>query len=103
MGTGYVTTVDTKRSLGATHEGGLAFAYYRIQPDTSPAMYTDSIYGNNRIGAGASAFVNHLRWGLEFRASYYQDTPYYANDLMGDRNLFLLSVGNLIDDSSSKR
>jgi hypothetical protein len=66
-------------------------------------MYTDAIYSNNRIGAGLNAYVNHNRWGLQFKASYFQDTPYYANDLMGDRNLFLLSVGNLIDDQTSKR
>lgn len=103
MGTGYVSTLNAKHPFGSTHEGGLTFSYYRVQPDTAPAMYTDAIFGNNRIGAGASAFVNHLRWGLQFKASYFQDTPYYANDLMGDRNLFLISVGNLIDDQTTKR
>ncbi len=103
LGTGYVSTIEAKRAMSEAREGGLSLSYYRVQPDTAPALYTDPIYSNNRIGAGASAFVNHLRWGLQFKASYYQDTPYYQNDLMGDRNLFLISVGNLTDDSTSKR
>lgn len=103
VGAGYVSTVSAKLAISAGHETGLSASYYRVQPDTAPAMYTDAIYGNNRIGAGGSAFVNHLRWGLQFKASYFQDTPYYQNDLTGDRNLFLISVGNLIHDTSSKR
>jgi hypothetical protein len=103
LGTGYISTLQIQRPLSVTHDGGLSASYYRVQPDTAPAMYTDAIYSNNRIGAGLNAYVNHNRWGLQFKASYFQDTPYYANDLMGDRNLFLLSVGNLIDDQTSKR
>lgn len=103
LGTGYVSTLQAQRPVSPIHQAGVSASYYRVQPDTAPAMYTDALYSNNRIGAGLSAYVNHDRWGLQFKASYYQDTPYFQNDLMGDRTLFLLSVGNLIDDKTSKR
>lgn len=103
LGTGYVSILQAQRPMSPVHQAGASVSYYRVQPDTAPATYTDPIYANNRIGAGLSAYVNHDRWGLQFKASYYQDTPYFQNDLMGDRNLFLLSVGNLTDDKTFKR
>ena len=97
LGTGFVSTLSYKMAVTEKHILGLATSYFRIQPDTAPALYTDEIYSNNRIGLGLTAYLDHKGWGLRFKSSYVQDTPYFQDPEMGDRTLFLISVGNLSD------
>lgn len=99
LGTGFTSTIKVTRPVSSQQTLGLSLSYYRVEPDTAPALYTDPIFANNRVGAGAEIFTDHRPWGLRFKLSYFQDTPYYQNNLMGKREMALVSVGSLGEES----
>lgn len=97
--TGYVSTVTVARSLNSVHKLSVSGSYYKIESDTSPSYYTDPIFANNRVGYGTTATVEHRRWKLSFRVRYFHDEPYFRSDLMGNRDVFLVELGNSSEET----
>jgi len=91
---GVVSQFFTEKKLKNPLSLSAQISVHRVEPDTAPALYSSEVHAANRVGTEAELSLRHRLWNLRFALKYLQDSPLYANGLMGDRQAVFLSVGN---------
>jgi hypothetical protein len=95
LGYGYSSRLGGSTQIDEHHRLNIILTYYKILPDGSPALYTDPIFSNNRVGSGAEIQLDHQKWQIRFKLSLYRDAPYYRNESMGRRDMLFFGIESL--------